>query len=296
MAYNKTRVQSGDSADNFVPEMWGNGVQNYIAKKFVLANLTNDVSFMLKGAGDTINIPRVTENTATTTTISSFGASTATVNYISPTDGLGTLTVTEMAYYARIYPDITEIQANPDMLGLHTEAMGFALGKAIETYVCSLYKTYSANFTEHSIQADSAVDKAELGLLLQTLHDNGIDPADGYVMAVHPNVVADLAALEVFTSADYVKDQFIYKTGLLGSLFGMPVYVSNEFGTGTPSTAANTVLGCIFKPSNVFLAYSQKPKMVSQYSVDFLGHKVATHTYYGGLVAIPKQLVQITNP
>ena len=33
MAYNKTRVQSGDSADNFVPEMWGNGVQNYIAKK-----------------------------------------------------------------------------------------------------------------------------------------------------------------------------------------------------------------------------------------------------------------------
>lgn len=296
MAYNKTRVQSGDSADNFVPEMWGNGVQNYIKQKFILAGLTNDVSFMLKGAGDTINIPRVTENTATTTTISSFGASTATVNYISPTDGLGTLTVNQMAYYARIYPDITEIQANPDMLALHTEAMGFALGKAIETYVASLYKTYSANFTEHSIQADSAITGAELGLLLQTLYDNAIDPADGYVMAVHPNVVADLSQLDQYVNSQYVKDQFLFKTGLLGSLFGMPVYVSNEFGTGTPSTAANTVIGCIFKPSNIFLAYSQKPKMVSQYSVDFLGHKVATHTYYGGLVAVPKQLVQITNP
>ncbi len=296
MAYNKTRVQSGDSADNFVPEMWGNGVQNYIKQKFILAGLTNDVSFMLKGAGDTINIPRVTENTATTTTISSFGASTATVNYISPTDGLGTLNVTEMAYYARIYPDITEIQANPDMLALHTEAMGFSLGKAIETYVASLYKTYSANFTEHSIGVDNTWDLDELSSLLQTCHEAGIDPSDGYVMAVHPAVIRGISQLATFTSSDYVKDQYLFKTGLLGSLFGMPVYVSKEFGTGTPNTAANTVLGCVFKPSNIFLAYSQKPKMVSQYSVDFLGHKVATHTYYGGLVAVPKQLVQITNP
>ena len=296
MAYNKTRVQSGDSADNFVPEMWGNGVQNYIKQRFILAGLTNDVSFMLKGAGDTINIPRVTENTATTTTISSFGASTATVNYISPTDGLGTLTVNQMAYYARIYPDITEIQANPDMLALHTEAMGFALGKAIETYVASLYKTFSSNFTEHSIGVDNTWDLDELASLLQTMHEAGIDPADGYVMAVHPAVIRGISQLKEISSSDYVNDQYIYKTGLLGSLFGMPVYVSKEFGTGTPSADPNTVLGCIFKPSNVFLAYSQKPKMVSQYSVDFLGHKVATHTYYGGLVAVPKQLVQIKNP
>ena len=42
MAYNKTRVQSGDSADNFVPELWSAGVQNYIKKRFVLAKKTSN--------------------------------------------------------------------------------------------------------------------------------------------------------------------------------------------------------------------------------------------------------------
>ena len=287
---------SGVRADDFVPELWSGAVQNYIQKRFILANLVKDVSPLLKNAGDTINVPRVTENTATTTTISSFTNAAAAIGYSAPNDTKGSLSVNQMAYYARIYPDIVEIQANPDLLEMHVEAMGYAIGKKIETYVASLYKTYSSSHTEHSIAADGAITKAECGLLLQTMHDNGLDPADGFVMAVHPNVVNDLSQLDVFTNADYVKDQFLFKTGLLGSLFGMPVYVSNEFGTGTPATAANTVLGAIFKPSNVFLAYSQKPKMVSQYSVDFLGTKVATHSYYGGLIAVPKQLIQITNP
>ena len=74
----------------------------------------------------------------------------------------------------------------------------------------------------------------------------------------------------------------------------MPVYATNSIAASDGT--ANHVVGCVFKPSNIFLAYSQKPKMVSQYSVDFLGHKVATHAYYGSTVAVPKQLVQITNP
>ena len=283
-------------ADAFVPQMWSSGIQNYIAKRFVLANLVNDISFMLQNAGDTINLPAVTENTATTTTISSFTNGAAAIGYSAPNDATRTLTVNQMSYFGRIYPDVVEIQANPDLLAKHAEAMGYALGKKIETYVASLYKTYSSSFTEHSMAADSAMTATELTLLVQTMYDNGMDPADGYVMVLHPYIVADLLAVDAFTSADYVKDQYVWKTGLLGSVMGMPVYVSNEFGTGTPATATNTVVGCIFRPSNVYLAYSQKPKMSSQYSVDFLGHKVAAHTYYGGVVGVQKDLLQITNP
>ena len=57
MAYNITGVGTANvDADNFVPELWSAGVQNYIKKKFLLANLVNDVSFMVSNAGDTINI------------------------------------------------------------------------------------------------------------------------------------------------------------------------------------------------------------------------------------------------
>ena len=143
MANNITGVGTANTdADAFVPELWSAGVQNYIKKKFVLANLTNDVSFMVQNGGDTINVPRVTENTATTTTISSFTEGTAAIGYESPNDSTGSLTVDQMAYYARIYPDIVEIQANPDLLALHTEAMGFAIGKAIDSHISSLLTTF----------------------------------------------------------------------------------------------------------------------------------------------------------
>tara|TARA_Y100001972_G_scaffold129117_1_gene194267 strand:+ start:2632 stop:3519 length:888 start_codon:yes stop_codon:yes gene_type:complete len=295
MANNITGVGTANlDADAFVPELWSAGVENYIKKKFVLANLVNDVSFMVGAAGDKINIPRVTENTATTTTISSFTEGTAAVGYTSPNDSTGTLTVDQMAYYARIYPDIVEIQANPDLLNLHAEAMGFAIGKAIDSHISTLLTTYSSDFTEHSLAADNALTADELQLVIKSLYTAGIDPNDGYVMVLGAELISDLMGIDQFTSADYVKDQFVWKNGLLGSVMGMPVYATNSIAASDGT--ANHVVGCIYKPSNIFLAYSQKPKMVSQYSVDFLGHKVAAHAYYGSAVAVPKGLVQITNP
>ena len=295
MANNITGVGTANTdADAFVPELWSAGVENYIKKKFVLANLVNDVSFMVGSAGDKINIPRVTENTATTTTISSFTEGTAAVGYTSPNDSTGTLTVDQMAYYARIYPDIVEIQANPDLLNLHAEAMGFAIGKAIDAHISSLLTTYDSGFTEHALAADNALTAAELQLVIKSLYTAGIDPNDGYVMVLGAELVSDLMGIDQFTSADYVKDQYVWKNGLLGSVMGMPVYATNSIAASDGT--ANHVVGCIYKPSNIFLAYSQKPKMVSQYSVDFLGHKVAAHAYYGSAVAVPKGLVQITNP
>ena len=295
MANNITGVGTANvDADNFVPELWSAGVENYIKKKFVLANLVNDVSFMVAAAGDKINIPRVTENTATTTTISSFTEGTSAINYTSPNDTAGTLTVDQMAYYGRIYPDIVEIQANPDLLNLHAEAMGFAIGKAIDSHISSLLTTYSSDFTEHSLAADNALTAGELQLVIKSLYTAGIDPNDGYVMVVGAELISDLMGLDQFTSADYVKDQYVWQNGLLGSIMGMPVYATNSVAASDGT--ANNVVGCIYKPSNIFLAYSQKPKMVSQYSVDFLGHKVAAHAYYGSAVAVPKGLVQITNP
>ena len=172
--------------------------------------------------------------------------------------------------------------------------MGFAIGKAIDSHISSLLTTYSSDYTEHSLAADNALTAAELQLVVKSLYTAGIDPNDGYVMVVGAELISDLMGLDQFTSADYAKDQFVWQNGLLGSIMGMPVYATNSVAASDGT--ANHVVGCIYKPTNIFLAYSQKPKMVSQYSVDFLGHKVAAHAYYGATVAVPKGLVQITNP
>ena len=47
MANNITGVGTANTdADAFVPELWSAGVQNYIKKKFVLANLVNESALL----------------------------------------------------------------------------------------------------------------------------------------------------------------------------------------------------------------------------------------------------------
>jgi hypothetical protein len=73
----------------------------------------------------------------------------------------------------------------------------------------------------------------------------------------------------------------------------MPVYVSDRFTSGG---TANTIVGAVFKPDNLKLAYQVDPTVVSQYSVDFLGTKLAAYVAYGAKIVDEGQVFGITNP
>ena len=70
----------------------------------------------------------------------------------------------------------------------------------------------------------------------------------------------------------------LLEAGNVGTLAGMPVYVSNRM---KETTTNNHIAGAIFRPDNAKLLYQIAPKVVSQYSVDFLGTKVAAYVACG---------------
>ena len=52
------------TAVEFIPELWSNAILDYAERKFSLKNKVMDFSAMVSAGGDTLNIPKVTEETA----------------------------------------------------------------------------------------------------------------------------------------------------------------------------------------------------------------------------------------
>ena len=117
-------------------------------------------------------------------------------------------------------------------------------------------------------------------------------------MVVSPELAASMMLVTAFTSADFANTIAAATPGgtpavsQFGSMGGMPVYVSDRF---TAVADTNTIVGAVFKPDNLKLAYQVAPKVVDQYSVDFLGTKVAAYTAYGATIVDEGQVFGITN-
>ena len=60
---------------NFIPEVWGASIMDYMEKNLVFAKLATDQSGMVAGGGDRIHLPKHTELTASDT----YGGGTAAV-------------------------------------------------------------------------------------------------------------------------------------------------------------------------------------------------------------------------
>ena len=64
-------LQDSDSAtaslQEFIHEVWGASIQDYMEKNLVFAKLANDQSALVAGGGDRIHLPRHTELTASDT-------------------------------------------------------------------------------------------------------------------------------------------------------------------------------------------------------------------------------------
>jgi len=90
------------TAANFIPEMWSDGILDYAERAFQLRNQVTDLSSMVSAGGDTIHVPKVTEETAAS--LSSGSA----VSYGANTDGKVDLSVDQHAYEAKRIGDKQE--------------------------------------------------------------------------------------------------------------------------------------------------------------------------------------------
>ena len=266
------------TADDFVPELWSDGIYRYFERGTIFKNLIEDYSSMVKGAGDIVNIPQIDFDA------SSDKAANTLVTYDATATTVTQLAINKHKYNAMLFEDVLMIQAEADLVAKYTQMFGEALARAVDADIWDDLD----GINEGAVHADDTISDAQFQSALANLGENDVPYMDGSCsMVVNPTLMADIldpagGISRNFWRADASGDGSILNAGgskgFMGRLFGINTYMSNTISTGGTSS---TTSGAIFHKSAAVCAVQQDVRVQAEYSIDALGTKVVADMIYG---------------
>ena len=261
------------TAANFIPEMWSDGILDYAERQFQLRNQVTDLSSMVSAGGDTIHVPKVTEETAAS--LSSGSA----VTYGANTDGKVDLAVDQHAYEAKRIGDIVKVQESADLFGMYAKSMGYSIAKFIENYIAvTVLQGQTGN--DVTLSADNTFTTALLRSGLQKFLDAGHSYTDGEAfLYCSPASYMSALSLQDFYDASRRGDGVgPVASGAVGLVYGVPTFVSTDWdddgGTGDETAT-------LFKKEAVYFAMQMNPRVQSAYDIDYLSTSIVADVIFG---------------
>ena len=280
------------TAAKFIPELWRDAILDYAERKFVLRNQVMDFSSEMP-SGDTLHIPKVTEETAAAKSAGSA------VTYTNNTDGEVTISVDQHHYEAKRIEDIVRVQESANLFGAYAQSMGYALAKKVENYL-AVDVIQSATGNDVTLGTDNQVTSAKLREGLQKLLDAGHDYADGetYLYASPAAYMYLLSLQDFYDSSRRGDEQKPNVSGGVGMIYGMPTYISTDWDDGS-TTGAETA--SVFKKEAVYMAMQIAPRVQSAYDLDHLATSVVADILFGaslshGASSTSLGIVNFNNP
>ncbi len=223
------------SLDSYIPEVWGEAVNEFFRAKLVAAPFFTDRSSELSGGGDTLYTPTTTEFTANS---KSNGVA---VSTNSPTDTKVTLSVNNWyeASFAIEDREAAQVKHSYAIMSRYAKNCGYAIAKTLDTAITTLFKSFS-----------NAV-----GSSATNLADSDIRNAIAYIEAAnvdleecafffHPNTFwKQVQGIDKFSLA--INSPVNDPTGKMpkGSLYGLPIFVTTQIQSdASPSGARANAL------------------------------------------------------
>ncbi len=230
------------TAANFIPEIWSDEVLARYKQSLVLGNLVTKINFKGK-KGDTLHLPVPARGTP-----SSKAANTQ-VTLIADTATLVDVLINKHYEYSKLYEDIAEMQALASMRKFYTDDGGYALAKQVDQDIALMAHYFqSGNATpsltnvwetaviggDGSTAFDgsgdgngTALTDAGLRKMIQTLEDADI-PSNELKFVIPPVEMNVLRSISRFTEQAFVGNGNALKTGMMGNLYGVEVFVSSN--------------------------------------------------------------------
>ena len=265
------------TAANFIPEMWASGILDYAERQFQLRNQVTDLSSLVSAGGDTIHVPKVTEETAAS--LSSGSA----VTYGANTDGKVDLSVDQHAYEAKRIGDIVKVQESADLFNMYARSMGYSIAKFIENYI-AVSVLQAATGNDVTLSADNTFTTALLRSGLQKFLDGGHSYTDGDAfLYCSPAAYMSALSLQDFYDASRRGDGVgPVASGSVGMVYGVPTFVSTDWdddgGTGDETAS-------LFKRESVFFAQQISPRVQSSYDIDYLSTSIVADVVFGSCLS-----------
>ena len=286
-----TNHQTVTTADKFIPEIWSDEVVATYKKNLVLANLIKKLSFKGK-KGDTLHIPKPGRGSAN----AKAAATQVTLNTDTATEIQ--VLIDKHFEYSILIEDIVDVQALASMRQFYTDDAGYALARQVDTSLIQLgrgvnggagtaaYDTayLGSNGTTAYVAAsnnEAALTDAAIRRSIQRLDDNDV-PMDGRFLIVPPSTRNTLMGIARFTEQAFVGEvggSNTIRSGEIGNVYGIPVFVSTNADTTSGSGAARIAL--LGHRDFAVLAEQMAVRSQTQYKQEYLGNLFTADTIYG---------------
>lgn len=276
------------SAASFIPEIWSDEIVAAYKKNLVAANLFKKMSFAGK-KGDTVHIPSPTRGTA------AIKAANAQVTLQAAVESDIAVSIDKHYEYSRLIEDIVEAQALSSLRRFYTDDAGYALAKQVDTSLIQLGRTFNGGsgvtyggayiggdgttaYTSGSSNA-SALTSQGIRRTVQRLDDADV-PMEGRFFLIPPSARNTLMGINEYTAQSFVGEVGggnTIRNGEIGSLYGIPVFVSSNADTATGG-ARIALMG--HKDAAV-LVEQVGVRSQTQYKQEYLGTLYTADTLYG---------------
>jgi len=271
-------LDSTGSEQYFIPQIWSDGIYKFFERKTIFRGLVDDYSALVssKGYGDAINIPEMSLITA-----GAKGAG-ADVSYDATATTTTQLSLNKHKYVAKLFEDVALIQSEADLVAKYSRMMGEALARQVDT---DIWGELDGLNESQALSADDTLTASVFESALAKLGEADIPYMDGdCAMVVNPTLFADILNPSAGIAQYFIRNDAVgegnrgLRSGMVGSLYGIDVYMSNTVATGGN---ASVIPGAIFHKSACAFASQQEVRVQSEYSIDALGTKVVSDLLYG---------------
>ena len=265
-----TNHVTGSTAASFIPELWSDEVIAGYKKNLVLANLVTRMSHVGK-KGDTIHIPSPSRGAA-----NAKAASTEVVLNSPATADIAVL-LNKHYEYSTLIEDIVEKQALSSLRRFYTEDAGYALATQVDTDLFALVSALNGGTQLGGDGGSSSADITDAGIrkFMLTLDNNDV-PMTDRSLVIPPVAKSDMLGIARFTEQAFIGSGSAIKTGMMGNVYGVEVFVSSAC-----PTASSDRVGVMLHKDALVLAEQQGVRSQTQYQQQYLGDLFTADTIYG---------------
>ena len=291
-------------AGAFVPEQWSNEVIAPYKNSRILAGLVTRWNFVGQ-YGDTIHVPTFARGSAN----DKAQESVVTPNVTNST--LTNVTIDKHVEYTVLLERFAEVQAMPSMRRAFVDDAGYAISRKIDWDLHMLARTTGtapavggnvtgADYGDAVIGSDgstawdpaatanagNAAALADAGVrrMLRDMDDNNV-PMEGRAWVLPPVELQSLRGIARYTEQAFtgeVGGGNVIRTGLMGNLYGVPVYVTSNCPFVLDAGASNDQrAGMLLHRAAFVLVEQLKIEAVSDFLSEFLATQLTWHTIYG---------------
>ena len=304
MGLGTNQITTTTLTGGFVPDLWSDDIAARYKKNLVVANNITSLDHSDK-IGGVVHLPSPTRSAASNI----YGSQGSAISFTVATENQFTITLNQHWVNGKQFPDIAEKQALPSYRRFITDDLGYSLAVATDAYLWATARTFAGaaadagaviggdGTTLWSASANgngTALTDAGIRRIIQSLDDNDVPGTERFLI-VPPVEKNRLMGNSRYTEQAFVGEvgsQNTIRTGLIGNVYGIPVFVSTNSPSVVQGTGTFRLVMLAHKDSMV-LVTQIKPRVQSQYKLEYLSDVIVADTAFGAAKVLTENTVSL---